>query len=311
MSTYTDLVKNLPMPTEAQTRGFAEFVTGAHSWYKHLRIKPSSPFVFFLDPNAGRAMVRVPEDEVTFVDYTDESEKFHYTWQTTETYRQRFGFWNYEAAYGTSFRYRSNEGGVDTAGSGLRILSAVGERRTVPEPLVRAGTALVSALMWHPGWHSEAVKMRQFEREMWISCILLVHLPFRGVMYEQNREWLKEVLPLLPDDIASALRALLALWMSDAYQRELAETHRAHDEYCKALKRPEPASTASPGFILLQQCREKWEMTAPRREERTLLEPLIAALDRERERQLQLMVRAMNRFTATLHAAGDLTGRVH
>jgi len=299
------------MPSAEQTRAFAEFVTGAHSWYKHLRIEPPSPFVFFLDPNAGRAMIRVAEDEVAFVDQTDEGEKFHYTWQTTETYRRRFGFWNYEAAYGRSFRYRSNEGVVDTAGSGLRILSSAGASHAVPEPLVHAGTALVSALMWYPRWRSEAAEIQQFEQEMRICCILPVGLPFGGVMYERNREWLKEVFPLLPDDIAGALRLLLALWTSDAYQRELAETHRAHDEYCKALKRPEPASTASPGFILFRQCREKWEMSVPRREEHTLLQPLITALDRARERQLELMVRAMNQFIAILHAAGDLTGRVH
>lgn len=116
MSTYAEVASKLPIPTQEQTREFAEFVTGAHSWYKHMRVHPPSPFVFFLDPNAGRAMVHLSDDEVVFVDNTDESSQFHYTWQTTEAYRRRFGFWNYEAPYVTSFRYQSIEGEVDTAG---------------------------------------------------------------------------------------------------------------------------------------------------------------------------------------------------
>ena len=118
MRTYIEVAKELPVPTEEQVREFADFVTGAHSWYKHLPVHPLSPFVFFLDPNAGRAMVHGPRGAVTFVDNTDDSDKFHYTWQTTESYRRRFGSWNYDARSGSSFLYQGTEGIVDTPGAG-------------------------------------------------------------------------------------------------------------------------------------------------------------------------------------------------
>jgi hypothetical protein len=52
-------------------------------------------------------------------------------------------------------------------------------------------------------------------------------------------------------------------------------------------------------------------MTVSRKQERVLLEPLIAALDRERQRQIEVMIRAMNQFVEMLHAAGDAEGLLH
>ena len=47
---YLDVVRRLPAPTVGQTMRFARFVSMAHSWYKHLPIRPKVPFVFYLDP---------------------------------------------------------------------------------------------------------------------------------------------------------------------------------------------------------------------------------------------------------------------
>lgn len=55
---YLDIIGQLPIPTAEQTRNFAEYVAGAHSWYKHLPVYPPAPFVFYLDPNAGRGSWR-------------------------------------------------------------------------------------------------------------------------------------------------------------------------------------------------------------------------------------------------------------
>src|SRR5512132_3859683 len=122
MNRYGEFARKLPLPSDEQTRRFAEYVTSAHSWYKHLRVQPPVPFVFYLDPNSGRSMVHVSEDEVAFVDNVDEKEAFHYTWQKTESYRRRFGHWNYHAPYGTSLQVQRDEGVVDTAGTGLMTL---------------------------------------------------------------------------------------------------------------------------------------------------------------------------------------------
>ena len=96
MRSYVEVAKELPVPSDQQTHEFADYVTGAHSWYKHLSLFEASAFVFYLDPNAGRAMIRTHDGDAAFVDHY-ESTKLHYTWQRTTSYRERFGYWNYGA----------------------------------------------------------------------------------------------------------------------------------------------------------------------------------------------------------------------
>jgi hypothetical protein len=146
---YVGAVRRLPRPTLAQTERFARYVSCAHSWYKHLPLHPKVPFVFYLDPGAGMSHVRTRTGEAALVEVTDESTRFHYTWQKTADYRRRFGHWNYHAAYGTSFLFAGEGGEVSTAGAGLAVLTESGEWAGVPPVLAAAGTAQVNALV-HP-----------------------------------------------------------------------------------------------------------------------------------------------------------------
>src|SRR5215472_1749867 len=51
---YLAVIRGLPLPTSEQRRQFVDYVTGAHSWYKHLpRHLPGQPFYFFIDRYAG------------------------------------------------------------------------------------------------------------------------------------------------------------------------------------------------------------------------------------------------------------------
>ena len=54
LAQYLDLIADIPQPTAEQRAAFAEFVSQAHSWYKHLaRALPGRPFYVFLDKYAG------------------------------------------------------------------------------------------------------------------------------------------------------------------------------------------------------------------------------------------------------------------
>jgi hypothetical protein len=73
-----------------------------------------------------------------------------------------FGYWNYHAAYGTSFLYAGDGGVVTTAGLGLKILTGSGDWVSVPADLAKKGTALLSAFV-HPSpnflvWESDPAK---------------------------------------------------------------------------------------------------------------------------------------------------------
>jgi hypothetical protein len=107
------------------------------------------PFLFFLDPHAGENLVLTRTGERAMVEITDESTRFHYTWQTTETYRRRFGHWNYMASYGTSFCFAGDGGVVSTQGMGARVLAEGGEWLSIPPDLCEQGTAHVNAFV-HP-----------------------------------------------------------------------------------------------------------------------------------------------------------------
>jgi hypothetical protein len=146
---YYEIARSLPRPTIEQTIRFAWFVAGAHSWYKHLPADRKVPFVFFLDPTAGKYLVIMQTGERAMVEVTDQSNHFHYTWQTTETYKRRFGHWNYFAPYGSSFFFGSDGGTVTTERSGPSILHINGNWVRVPVTVLAEGTAEINAFV-HP-----------------------------------------------------------------------------------------------------------------------------------------------------------------
>src|SRR5436190_24183739 len=81
-------------PTVEQYRAFAEYLTGAHSWYKHLPLKGGARFVVFVAPDAGMGrLVAVldspdPETATSFTlvtpeegpEVTEANPRRHYGW---------------------------------------------------------------------------------------------------------------------------------------------------------------------------------------------------------------------------------------
>ena len=304
MTSYSDLARTLPVPTEEQARKFADYVTQAHSWYKHLRTNPPVPFVFYLDPNAGRAMVHVSDDEAVFVDHVDESKAFHYTWQTTESYRQRFGYWNYHAPYGTSFQFQREEGVVDTAGTGLMVLFEETGWFEVPKGLALAGTALVTALMH--AWYSPGdAGPPAFE----------FGSPFVSPPHALGENdflptGLLEPSSVVPADIAEAMRRLEVVWNGEQYRREKVQAYRAVNELrartseeVKATGRKwDDVQDRDVSSRAYREAEDSWEKTESRRRERSLMAPALEAIKHERQRQISGMVAAMKQFSAVLHA---------
>src|SRR5262249_62413076 len=85
----------LPLPTREQTARFGDHVIGAHSWYKRVPgMHHESSLTFFLDPDAGKQLVRRGEVE-TVEEIVDESEGWHYSMMPTAEYLARFGHWGY------------------------------------------------------------------------------------------------------------------------------------------------------------------------------------------------------------------------
>ena len=90
---YRELVRASPPPDATQMEAFAEYVSSAHSWYKHLPlVEPRFDFVFHIDPCAMMAD-RPPcwGDRWRFAPYTRQERLLHYSTMPTEEYRARFG----------------------------------------------------------------------------------------------------------------------------------------------------------------------------------------------------------------------------
>ena len=89
-------VEHFGLSRRASTRqisGFVTYVSGAHSWYKHLPMARDGVFFRFrLDLTA-----RLRHNEEGFSPYVrGDGTEFHYTWATTDDYRQRYGCLEYE-----------------------------------------------------------------------------------------------------------------------------------------------------------------------------------------------------------------------
>jgi hypothetical protein len=146
---YLKSVSGLPIPTTAQIDDFVTYAAGAKSWYKHLPCRPpGAPMHFYLDPNAGRDRLRRWDHQVIYRDRTENTEKFHYSWMTTEEYRRRFGYLAYCCAMSTGiWTDEVLQDGVATLDPNVSeplIEGEPGRLLLVPEAVLEAGTCLVT-----------------------------------------------------------------------------------------------------------------------------------------------------------------------
>lgn len=279
--TYRDVARQLPVPTAEQALAFARYVAGAHSWYKHLSALKASPFKCFLDANAGRALVRTSSGLATYADITDESESFHYNWQTTVAWRTRFGLWNYRRPAGTSFRLPSPTGIWELGKVELQILGPDGERFPVDAELVEAGTAGLTALVHTSGSLDRAQMAGEDDHTGLIQSLFSRDQTGEGKYLGPAAD---AVLAQLPAAVASAVREAVPLWLeqdAESAARYLQNPNRQAERWA-ARRRDEGVEPDPP-----KDAREL---------------ALTAALAADRERQIAELVAAMARFVATLHA---------
>ncbi len=101
LAEYLNLLSGVPLPSTQQKSEFAEFVSAAHSWYKHLPANlPGQPFYFFLDKYAGCDRRLQSNGTAVLADRSEQ--RFHYSDIPTAEYRSRFGYLAYNCSSGTS-----------------------------------------------------------------------------------------------------------------------------------------------------------------------------------------------------------------
>ena len=101
LAAYLNLLSAVPLPSTQQKIDFAEFVSTAHSWYKHLPLNlPGQPFYFFIDKYAGCDRLLRKDGTAAVVERTEPG--FHYSDLPTKEYRSRFGYLAFSCSSGTS-----------------------------------------------------------------------------------------------------------------------------------------------------------------------------------------------------------------
>jgi hypothetical protein len=144
---YLELIQGLPKPTPRQIALFASYVSDAHSWYKHLPTREMVPFHVFLDPHAGEGLATDAEGREVLRPIEDTAGHIHYTAQKTADYRRRLGFWNYDAAYGSSLQYRVGDDIADTSNRGPQIAADNGDWVEIPRHVLDVARAEVNAFV--------------------------------------------------------------------------------------------------------------------------------------------------------------------
>jgi hypothetical protein len=145
---YLAVIRGLPLPTSAQRREFVEYVSGAHSWYKHLpRHLPGEPFYFFMDRYAGCDCVVRKDGSRAMVER--EKQGFHYSAIPTAEYRTRFGYLGYACDAGTAVFLVNQEPMAIPRDDVAAVPGDDGHGRGLPHAILEAGKVRLTAVI-HP-----------------------------------------------------------------------------------------------------------------------------------------------------------------
>ena len=149
---YKEIVRTLPKPEPYQIDNFIEMVSMDHSWYKHLSIRRDTPFVFVLNPNAGRKLLNVKRN-----DLNRELDCFEFDVDERNRYQERFSHWQYFTKEYTVTNMPNLHGDNRESGNfiGLRIVNDLGIAMSIPKEVIKRGTFLMSrylhGLMYEQG----------------------------------------------------------------------------------------------------------------------------------------------------------------
>jgi len=238
---YLSLVRGLPLPSAEQRRNFVDFVSTAHSWYKHLTVFfPGALFYFFIDRAAGCDWLVFRDGSHAIAERKKQG--FHYSAIPTAEYRARFGFLSYSAAEGTT---------VLLSGEPLsfprdKVVAIPGEDDGLcglPQPILEAGRVELTGIV-HPrfgelpwwGWGSESGSPAQLDQPLQ-DALRTIHWPsesggrrtleriFERVAYLRDGS---ETPPVDPDPILAELMA------SEGF-RQRTEMLRTIDRVCALI----------------------------------------------------------------------------
>ena len=140
---YTELIRKQPRPTTEQTDNFIFMVANDHSWYKHLSMKRKEYFVFYLDPNAGKTLKKITENENPYL------ESYFEFKNNNPRYQKDYGCWNYYTTHYTVNLIPNGDGSIKDSRPyiGLNIVNSSGRLVPIPEEIISKGSIKLSCFL--------------------------------------------------------------------------------------------------------------------------------------------------------------------
>jgi hypothetical protein len=145
LAEYLNLLSGIPLPSRQQKNEFAEFLSTAHSWYKHLPPNlPGKPFYFFIDKYAGCDRLLHEDGTAVVVERTKNG--LHYSDLPTSEYRSRFGYLAFSCSSGTSV-FRANWPLVYSRDAIAAVPAEDGKMYSIPKEILGAGETHLTAII--------------------------------------------------------------------------------------------------------------------------------------------------------------------
>ena len=166
---YIDLLSGVPLPTQEQKENFVQYVSYAHSWYKHLPLyQPGAPFYFFIDKYAGYD--RLVSRDGTAILKERMERGFHYSEYPTAEYRDLFGHLAYCCGYGKKVIPLSKGPVVIPRDDLAAVPDDDARMQRLPSEVVDAGVTRLTAIIHthsaiFPRWHE--VGLEDYQQLQW------------------------------------------------------------------------------------------------------------------------------------------------
>lgn len=151
---YKKLLQGISKPTDSQTKNFIEMVSNHHSWYKHLTNERLTPFIFFIDPNAGKTI-----ENTVNIGFFKKETRYTFEENSGNNYQSMYGNWQYLTL---KYTENSNRNPLDTKQlAGPIIITKEGKEVKLPEAAIKKGVFMMSKFLHKNAfekaidWHDE------------------------------------------------------------------------------------------------------------------------------------------------------------
>jgi hypothetical protein len=143
LADYRAATAQMPRPTDAQCRDFVRYVSGAHSWYKHLPVGfPGVGMHFFLDPHAGMDGTHGPGARTVRAKHGE-----HDAALPTDEYRRRFGCLSYQCDGSLTMHRRAVPSWRHRFRACTTYRDPAGRWCAIPPEILAAGRAEITAVI--------------------------------------------------------------------------------------------------------------------------------------------------------------------